>query len=87
MTIGETHPTLFIINAFYLFFFFSYPTSYSLLWNFQSLLLLNQEKFEFMAYNIDDIDEEFLQNDYTLTVGEKALLYLYPIPRLFDNFW
>ena len=40
-----------------------------------------------MAYNIDDVDEDFVQNDYTLTVGEKALLYLYPNPRLFDNFW
>ena len=31
--------------------------------------------------------DEIVQNDYTLTVGEKAFLFLFPHPRLFYNFW
>lgn len=65
------------------------------------LFLLNQEEFEIMAnsgqinrdeyYNIEEVDgleEIALPNSPTLTVGEKALLYLYPQDyQLYDNFW
>lgn len=63
------------------------------------LMLLDREKFEFIAdsdhinrnqsYDIGNvIDENFLQNDYALSVGDKALLYLYQLDyRIYENFW
>ena len=42
-------------------------------------------------YNIEEVDgleEIALPNSPTLTVGEKALLYLYPYDyQFYDNFW
>lgn len=65
-------------------------------------MLLNQENFELIAdsdhinrtesysfgQNLDDYEQILEPNSPTLTVGDKALLYLYQDNyRLYDNFW
>ena len=62
---------------------------------------MNQENFELIADSdhinrnesygiaqINGIEEIIFPNSSTLTVGDKALLYLYQDDfRLYDNFW
>ena len=50
---------------------------------FQDCAFIQSGEFE----DCNDIPEDFVENDYRLTVGEKALLFLFPHPRLFENFW